>query len=629
VTDSENEKASSSDTNNLGAGKDVLFGWLVGRAAADLGLAQALAASEAQRAEQFKRLEDTLLAQIRQLQQQLTSGPNFDAQVPELNELKAHMQSFAERLNGVESVSQQATQMRELVKSEMARLHSQLGERESLLETQRSRLDKLEASTGAKIGELEQMIGTKSKSFDTARDELEHVRRELGAITNRITQAELAMQQAQMRAGSDVERAQEHVATLVTSECAALKAELLARLDQPSLDLTVKRLEETFQKRLDDLHHQLGQNLPRVDAEVHGLQTQVQSLIQRVESLPSATAAAVDLDVERLHWNREVNERVTASIEELGNEIRDKLESFGSIKIENEHFLTETSDRMAQNEQATQQMATDLGMELSAIKAALNQQQMQQQATEAVLKSFEDTVLTKIREVRDYFLQGQNSLQNHEAQFTEYKTDLQRLAQRFAEIESMAHRTHALMVNESEQATQVQAGFRTELVGLRTELSERQSMDAVIQSVENNLTVKLREFQNQFAQKMLLADRRDAEFREIKVQLETLAQRMTQAGATPSTQGSAANRIKDSTVFPVDIDALRAKPEDRLGITSSKTEIAPHGTREMSQEHPEPRDSLLDGAKHQLTQLQERMSADIERARAELREKSGRWKVRR
>jgi DNA repair exonuclease SbcCD ATPase subunit len=632
VTDSENEKSSSSETNNLGAGKDVLFGWLVGRAAADLGLAQALASSEAQRAEQFKRLEDALLAQIHQLQQQLTSGPHFDVQVPDLNELKAHMQSFAERLSGVESVSQQATQMRELVKTEMARLHSQLGDREILLETQRSRFDKLEATVGAKIEELEQVIGTKSEGFDTASDELEHIRRELGAITNRITRAELATQQATAQAASDVERAQEHVAGLVTSESAALKAELLARLDQPLSDLTVKRIEETFQKRLDDLHRELGQNLPRVDAEVHGLQTQVQILTQRVESLPSATAAAIDFDVERSRWSRDVDERITGRVQELGNEIRDKLESVGSIKIENDHFLTETSmlaHRMAQNEQATQQMAVDLGMELSAIKAALNQQQMQQQATEAVVKSFEDTVRTKIREVQDYLLQGQNNLHTHEAQFTEYKTDLQRLTQRFAEIESIAHRTHALMVNESEQATQVQAGLRTELAGLRTQLSEGQSMGAVIQSVEDNLTVKLRELQNQFAQKMLVADRRDEEFREIKLQLQTLAQKMAQAGATPSAEVPAANRTKDSTVFPVDIDALRSKSEARLGITGSKTEIAPHGTRELSQEHAEAKDSLLDGSKHQLTQLQERMSADIERARAELREKSGRWKVRR
>src|SRR6266508_1116224 len=100
----------------------------------------------------------------------------------------------------------------------------------------------------------------------------------------------------------------------------------------------------------------------------------------------------------------------------------------------------------------------------------------------------------------------------------------------------MAHRTHALMVNESEQATQVQEGLRTELAGLRTQLSEGQSMGAVIQSVEDNLTVKLRELQSQFAQKMLEADRRDAEFREIKVQLQSLAQRVTQAGARPSAQ---------------------------------------------------------------------------------------------
>jgi hypothetical protein len=37
---------------------------------------------------------------------------------------------------------------------------------------------------------------------------------------------------------------------------------------------------------------------------------------------------------------------------------------------------------------------------------------------------------------------------------------------------------------------------------------------------------------------------------------------------------------------------------------------------------------LLDEAKDQLSELQRRMSADIERARAELREKSGRGKMR-
>jgi hypothetical protein len=80
--------------------------------------------------------------------------------------------------------------------------------------------------------------------------------------------------------------------------------------------------------------------------------------------------------------------------------------------------------------------------------------------------------------------------------------------------------------------------------------------------------------------------------------------------------------------FP-DTNALRATPDDRLSVGSSKIESTPHGPQGLLHEDAEPRDGLLSGKKNPLTQLQERMSADIERARAELREKSGRWKVRR
>jgi hypothetical protein len=191
----------------------------------------------------------------------------------------------------------------------------------------------------------------------------------------------------------------------------------------------------------------------------------------------------------------------------------------------------------------------------------------------------------------------------------------------------MAHQTHALMVNENEQATQLREGFRIDLATLQGQLSERQSMDAVIQGVEDGLTVKLRELQNQLAQKMLVMDRRDAEFRDLKAQVQILAQGMLPAGTTsPSAQASTADRIKE---FPVDTNALRAKPEDRLSVGSSKIENTPQGTQGSLHEDAEPRDGLLAGGKNPLTQLQERMSADIERARAELREKSGRWKVRR
>ena len=68
MTDDGTDKVSNAQPGNAGASKDVLFGWLVGRAAADLGLAQALAASEAQHADKFKQLEASLLTQIQELQ---------------------------------------------------------------------------------------------------------------------------------------------------------------------------------------------------------------------------------------------------------------------------------------------------------------------------------------------------------------------------------------------------------------------------------------------------------------------------------------------------------------------------------------------------------------------------------
>jgi chromosome segregation ATPase len=629
VADSENKKSPSSESNT-GAGKDVLFGWLVGRAAADLGLAQALAASEAQRTEQLKRLEISLLAQIQEVQNQQTESASYDDPNPQLRELKAQLQSFSERLSGLEAAALQATQTSELAKTEMATLQSRLVDRENLLESRDSRFERLEETISTRIQELEGVINTQSQTFETANHELEKVNQELGAIAKRITLAELVTQQTQMQAADDIKSEQERVASLVMSEGAALRAELMDWVqNHHSTGPMVKAVEETFQKRLDDLHRELGQNFfARLDAEIQGLQTQVQNLTQRVEAVP--LGEAVDFDAERSRWSGEIDERITTRIQELSDEIRDKLQTIGRVKVESEHFIAETKaleHRIEQNEHATQQTAAVLGGELTAIKAALSQQQNQQQATGALLKHVEEMVRIKIQEIQNYLVQGQSSLQNRDAQLAEQKTDLQQLAQRIAEVESMAHQTHALMVNENEQAAQLREGFRIELATLHGQLSERQSMDAVIQGVEDGLTVKLRELQNQLAQKMLVVDRRDAEFRDLKAQVQILAQGMPPAGAMPlSAEASTANRIKE---LPVDTNALRAKPEDRLSVGSSKIESTPYGTQGSLHEDAEPRDGLPAGGKNPLTQLQERMSADIERARAELREKSGRWRVRR
>ena len=69
--DEKSEIPSSSDGGRMGSDKDTLFNWLVRKAEADLGLAQAFAAGETQRVDQIKHLETTLVSQIAELQHQI------------------------------------------------------------------------------------------------------------------------------------------------------------------------------------------------------------------------------------------------------------------------------------------------------------------------------------------------------------------------------------------------------------------------------------------------------------------------------------------------------------------------------------------------------------------------------
>ena len=634
MADGENENPPSGQTNTLGAGKDLLFGWLVGRAAADLGLAHALAASEAQRVEQIKRLEDSLLAQIHELQNQPNIGASVDTQAAQVLELKTEFDNVAERLGQLEAIAQQAVQSRDQRMSDTAMLQTEIGRQQDLLEAQRARFQEIEEGVSARFRDLEQQIRTQSESTDKTDPNLEELRLDLRAVADRIARAELSTRHLKAQTSDEAERARERVASHVKSENAELRAELFEQLERlQASQSVVNNLAETFETRLEDLRRELGENaFARISAEVQGLRTQIESVTQRVGSVPLTATPLVDLDAERARWNKEADESTSSRVRELDNEIQDKLRSIAGIEVDRENFQVELrtlTDRVAKIEQTATHTAASLGDELSSIQAGLSRQQQQQQVTDALLKSVEETIRAKFQEIQNYLVQQQSSFQHREAQSAELKTEMQRLVQRIAEVESTAQRAHALMVNENQQTVQLTEGFRAEMADLRGRLNERPSLDAVIESVENNLDAKARELQNQLAQKMLVIDRRESEFRELKAQIQTITEKMTQLDiAGPTIQSTVANRIKESVVVPVDLSTLRLQPEDRPSAVAPKLGSPPLGIQGIVDEDDGSKDRSLEGGKDQITQLHERISADIERARAELREKSGRWKVR-
>ena len=632
MTDDGTDKPSNAQPGNAGASKDVLFGWLVGRAAADLGLAQALAASEAQHADKFKQLEASLLAQIQELQNS-PNGPFGAAnQSGELEQLKAAMQSIFERMGGLESMAQQFASAPDLLKHEMARLEAEWGTRQSLVESQYSRSEKVASDLVTRVGQLENQKPAKPEGLDHAIGEVVDLKLAWQSLMDRIARVELASQTIQAHTVSEIERSERFAAEFIKEESAALKVEVFQRLqDYAPTDAIVQRLEEKGQKSADELRDGIEQNtssLARLAGEYGTLRSDLQRLSERLETMPMAPA--LDFATERDRLNHEMDERVGVRLRAFADEIRQEVRAAEELKADRGHVDTEINslaDRMAHFEDAMEHATTGVRLELSSIKTELSQQQSQLQPAAALLQNVEETLRTKIAAIQDYLAHEQQSFRTRDLQQREFETQLQRLAQRLRETESTVQQTHALMINETTQAAQQREALMTELVTLRTQLGDVPARYAVMDRFEENLQAKFRDLQNQLVQNAATVDRRDSELRDLKAQVQGLIEQAARAetGLT-SSEFSRAERVPESPAISLELITTNAPPENRPSLVASRLAAARGAHRLAEGEGPR---NLLVEAEDPVKSLQERMSADIERARAELREKSGRWKVRR
>ena len=632
MTDDGTDKPSNAQPGNAGASKDVLFGWLVGRAAADLGLAQALAASEAQHADKFKQLEASLLAQIQELQNSPNAPFGAANQSSELEQLKAAMQSIFERMGGLESLAQQFAYAPDLLKHEMARLEAEWGTRQSLVESQYSRSEKVASDLVARVGQLENQKPAKPEGIDRAISEIVDLKLAWQSLMDRIARVELASQTIQAHTVSEIERSEKFAAEFIKEESAALKVEVFQRLrDCAPTDAIVQRLEEKGWKSADELRDGIEQNtssLARMAAEHGALRSDLQRLSERLETMPMAPV--LDFATERDRLNHEMDERVGVRLRAFADEIRQEVRAAEELKVDRGHVDTEINnlaDRMAHFEGAIEQATTGVRLELSSIKTELSQQQSQLQPAAALLQNVEETLRTKIAAIQDYLAHEQQSFRTRDLQQREFETQLQRLGQRLRETESTVQQTHALMINETAQAAQQREGLMTELVTLRTQLGDVPARYAVMDRFEENLQAKFRDLQNQLVQNAATVDRRDSELRDLKAQVQSLIEQVARAetGLT-SSEFFMAERVPESPAISLDLITTNVPPENRPSLVASRLAAA-RGAHRLA-EGEGPRNLLVEG-EDPVKSLQERMSADIERARAELREKSGRWKVRR
>ena len=588
MADEKNDQPFGGQTIGPANGKDVLYGWLVGRAAADLGLAQAIAASEAQRVEQIRRLEEALLGQMRELQNS-QAGAGSASNRAEVDLLGDQVRQFSERQNALEA--QQLTS------------------------------GQIESQLAAKIRELEAFIEQPPTAVVNA--EVSALRAQMAGLLERIADAEATANREPI--AIDTRLAQEQI--------------LLAVREQ------TEALESAWQKKLDGLQQEIREKAALIrlrDGELTDIRVQLAGVAKRLDyvtATPPAEASAGEREAERALWQRDFDEQLTARLGELGDEIRGRLQGFTSAKVDQEQFRCETlalTARIAQLEQSNQngaagaateareayQATVALRGEIAELKTALIEQQ--RAPNDAFVRSVEATLRAQIHELHKQIAEHQRATLEWQNQLKELPGDMQTLMQRQVQAETLAQQTHALVTQET---AQIRGAVKADMTAIEAHLNEQRARDGARQVVEDKVNGRLRELHNQMAHGMLALDRRDGELRELKTQVQTLAQRIGHDDLPPLLvpMTNPAGLAEGGAATPLGGFAVSQQPVDlRPTVISQSMDSAVNSLQPAL-----PGNGLMtDPAKVTAVDLHERLSAEIERKRAELREKSGRWKVR-
>jgi hypothetical protein len=611
VADDKNDQPLGSQTIGAANGKDVLYGWLVGRAAADLGLAQAIAASEAQRAEQIKRLEEALLGQMRELQNSQATVSGAFGGGAEVDRLKDQVQQF--------------------------------GERQNFLEAQQLTIGQIEAQLSARINELQALIAQPAAA--DANSEIDALHAEMSALTQRLAQVEASA--LRESAPIDGRLTEEQIAIVVRQQSEAIKTQLVEQLQKETSSAgEFKTLESSFQQKLDALQQEIREKAALLrlrDGELSDLRVQLAGVVQRLDQAAAKAPpeiSASEREAERALWQRDFDERLTARLRELGDEIRGKLHGMTSAKVDQEQFRGETlglTARIGQLEQCHQeansaamaeareayQATVALRGEIAALKTALLQTQ-RAQTNDGVSHNVEAMLRGQIDELRDQLAQNQRGNLEAENQFKDQCSDIQSLMQRQIQSESLAQQTHALVLQET---AQIRGGLKADLVAIEAQLNERRASEAALRGMAETLNLRLRELHSQLAQGTVADNQRDGEVREIRTQVQLLAQQLGQIGrAEPLALLSHRDPVTASPAVAASSDIIPRLQPAELRSTSAAAGV--DTMPNLFQPAAPGNGHKPEQSKISALDLHDRLSAEIERKRAELREKSGRWKVR-
>jgi chromosome segregation ATPase len=516
----------------------------------------------------------------------------------------------------------------------------------------------LAAFLAAKLTQQDEKLGP----LANVHKELYRLAPEVQILEQRINQTDLALQRAQDRTDDSARRIGQLEESL-KSEIVALNAAVAKLAEQQTLRLPEDQLREIKHEldvKVAELQRQLGVERDGFDHWGKGLRESFGAELSAMQARLSERLSQIEHRYARLERSEET---VKANFDGLEAQLKETLQlksnhyeqwgrfqsRLGTLDERTSKLETQVrhaEDRAVATAQKTEQSVDVLRCEIRTVQTLFDPQALP--SADSILRGIEETLGAKFQEIEERFTKqlceydscnterrrdANKLFETLQSELAAIRTEIvlradkpsepslrgveefiatkmqefqQPLAQKLILLEKCdAERTH--------QIEQMIAGFKTEMAALDTELIQRptriSSTDPALRGLEENLSAKIEELRQQMAQKFRACDSHESDLEELKERSQSLIGRMIEL--------SAAIQSSQDTVV------LAAQP------VAPKPEVSPPRTpAEKIEGEDSPTEIQARSEKEQLIKLQERMSAEIERVRTELKERSGRWKVR-
>src|SRR4029077_8003195 len=191
---------------------------------------------------------------------------------------------------------------------------------------------KMEATLTAKIHDLQSEMQKKEKILESRDNEVNDLKSKIDVLVMRVSELELAIQQANAEAVSEAERVT-HVTEGFTARIATMEAQLGQTEEMVrGKELTIKELEQNLSAKIRDLENQLRNKeklLTSRDRRGNDLESQVKFLTSGVKEMYS--------------FFRQTEGLADSEMQDPGGQLKTEQEKPGTSQFKDASFTSDTT----------------------------------------------------------------------------------------------------------------------------------------------------------------------------------------------------------------------------------------------------------------------------------------------